>query len=58
MVNFLICMSCGLKFREQFITDKILIDLCKAQAMDFCSIECYNKYEADFGFNEEEKEIE
>ena len=45
MVNFLICMSCGLKFREQFITDKILIDLCKAQAMDFCSIECYNKYE-------------
>jgi len=41
------CFNCGLKFQEDFIKDEILIALCKARHLDFCSMECYDNYEAE-----------
>ena len=53
MEKFEICMYCGLPFRKHFIKDKILITLCEEQQIYFCSMDCYNNYEAEFGFKKE-----
>lgn len=56
MEDFRVCEYCGLKFREQFISDEILFDFCAIQEMNFCSMECYNNYESDIGFDKKEED--